>query len=218
MADVLAAHTDDFGYANLAIRGRKMRAVLAEQLEPALALEPDLVTIYAGANDIMRPSVDIDALVGDYDAALGRLVGAGARLVVFTAFDPVGFPVFGTMRGRFAVYNELVREVAERHDATLVDFWRMRDYRSAGMWAADRMHMSSAGHRRMAMAVLEALGVDHDLLPVDLRPAPHLTKRERRAANVDWVRAHAAPWVKRRLSGTSSGDSLDPRYPTLGRP
>ena len=38
----------DFGYANLAIRGRKLDAVIAEQVEPAVALEPDLVTIYAG--------------------------------------------------------------------------------------------------------------------------------------------------------------------------
>ncbi len=217
-ADVLAAQVDDFGYANLAIRGRKMRAVLEEQLEPALALEPDLVTIYAGANDIMRPAVDIDRLVAHYDAALERISDSGAHLLVFTAFDPGGYPVFGTMRGRFAVYNELVREVAERHGATLVDFWRMRDYRSAGMWAPDRMHMSSAGHQRMAIAVLDALGIDHELAPLDLPSAPRLTKQEIRAANVDWVRTHAAPWVKRRLTGTSSGDALDPRYPTLERP
>jgi lysophospholipase L1-like esterase len=218
VADVMASQSGEFGYANFAIRGRKLRAVLAEQIEPALALEPDLVTIYAGANDILRPSVDIDGLVADYDEALGRLVGAGAHLLMFTAFDPGGFPVFGAMRGRFAVYNELVREVAEHHDATLVDFWRLRDYRKPGMWADDRMHMSSAGHQRMAMAVLDALGVEHDLIPVDLPPAPPLTKKERRAANVDWVRAHAAPWVKRRLTGTSSGDSLDPRFPRLTRP
>src|SRR5690349_15622946 len=62
VAEVLAAEADDFGYANLAIRGRKLRPILAEQLEPALALEPDRVTIYAGAYDIMRASVDGDAL------------------------------------------------------------------------------------------------------------------------------------------------------------
>lgn len=218
VAAVLATQTGDFGYANLAIRGRKLRAVITEQIDPALALEPDLVTIYAGANDIMRPSVDIDALAADYDEALGRLVSSGAHLLMFTAFDPGGFPVFGTMRGRFAVYNEFVREIAERRGATLVDFWRLRDYRAFGMWADDRMHMSSAGHQRMAIAVLDALGVAHDLVPLDLPAAPGLTKQEQRAANVDWVRTHAAPWIKRRLTGKSSGDSLDPRYPTLTRP
>src|SRR6476469_6985763 len=82
VAEVLATRTDDFGYANLAIRGRKLDAILAEQLEPALALEPDLVTIYAGANDILRPTVDLDALVERYDAALGRIAATGARLLV----------------------------------------------------------------------------------------------------------------------------------------
>ena len=91
VAEVLAARTDDFGYANLAIRGRKMDQILAEQLEPALSLKPDLVTVYAGANDIMRPSVDIDALVERYAAAVARLAGSGAHVVLWTAFDPGGY-------------------------------------------------------------------------------------------------------------------------------
>ena len=62
VAEVLATRTDDFGYANLAIRGRTLRPILAEQLEPALALRPDLVTIYAGGNDLIRPRCDVDAL------------------------------------------------------------------------------------------------------------------------------------------------------------
>ena len=83
VAEGLAARTADFGYANLAIRGRKMDAILAEQVEPALALRPDLVSVYAGGNDILRPKVSIDALVQRYDAAVapaGRLRGARRAL------------------------------------------------------------------------------------------------------------------------------------------
>src|SRR3546814_1658686 len=58
VAEQLAKHSDDFGYANLAIRGRKLDPILAEQLEPAVAMRPDLVTIYAGGNDLLRPKVD----------------------------------------------------------------------------------------------------------------------------------------------------------------
>lgn len=218
VAEVLAATTPDFGYANLAIRGRKLGPILDEQLEPALALDPDLVTIYAGANDILRPRVDLDALVERYDAALGRLAATGARLLVWTAFDPGGSAVFGAMRGRFAIYNELVREAADRHGATLVDYWRMREYRDWRLWDDDRMHMSAAGHQRMATAVLDLLGVDHPLEPLPLRELPVLTPAERRAANRAWVRESAVPWVHRRITGRSSGDGLEPRYPVLGRP
>src|SRR5690606_9101634 len=58
-ADRLALHVaqaqgEPLLYANLAIRGRKTRQVLDEQLEPALAMRPDLATVFAGTNDIIR--------------------------------------------------------------------------------------------------------------------------------------------------------------------
>lgn len=214
VAEVLAH--DDFTYANLAIRGRKLLPILAEQIEPTIAMQPDLVTIYAGANDVLRPRVDIDGLIEAYDTAIGRLADTGARVVMFTAYDPGGSAVFGALRGRFAIYNALVRQVAERHGATLVDFWRLRDYRDDRLWDADRMHMSAAGHQRMAIAVLDVLGVAHDLAPLPLDERPVLSASDRRAANLEWARTHAAPWVKRRLTGTSSGDLVGARWPDLG--
>jgi lysophospholipase L1-like esterase len=215
VAEVLARRTDGFGYANLAIRGRKLPAVLAEQIEPALALTPDLVTLYAGGNDILRPKVDIDALMRDYATAVGRLRSTGAHVVLFTGFD-LGFaPLFRHLRGRVAIYNELVREIADDASATLVDYWRMREFRDARLWDVDRMHMSAAGHQRMAIAVLDTLGVAHDLRPEELTPAPTLDPRARRTADLAWARSHLAPWVQRRLRGTSSGDGLSPRHPTL---
>ena len=213
VAEVLGERDPALGYVNLAIRGRKLGAVLDEQLEPALAAGPDLVTLYAGGNDVMRPSVDLDALVARYDEAVGRLRASGATVLLFTAFDPAGFPLFAAMRGRFAVYNELVREVADRHGTLLVDFWRLREYRDPRMWDVDRLHMSSAGHRRMAIEVLDVLGVEHALPLPELAERPVLTRRQTRAEHLAWARAHAAPWVGRRVRGTSSGDALRPRYP-----
>lgn len=221
VAEVLADRAEQdgrpFGYANLAIRGRKLLGILAEQVEPALALEPDLVTVYAGANDILRPRVDVDALVAAYDEALGRLAATGARLLVFTAFDPGGSATYRLLRGRFALYNELVREAAERHGADVVDFWRMREYRHWGYWDDDRMHMGPAGHQRMAIAVLDTLGVPHDLPLPEPREVVEAARREQWRQHADWVRTSAAPWVHRRLTGRSSGDGLDPRYPALTR-
>lgn len=218
VAEVLAAQSPDFGYANLAIRGRKLDGILAEQVEPALALQPDLVTIYAGANDILRPRVDLDALVERYDVALGKLAATGARLLVWTAFDPGGSALYRPVRGRFALYNELVRTAADRHGATIVDFWRLREYRDWRYWDEDRMHMGPAGHQRMAVEVLDTLGVPHALEPLALREVVPLTRAEQRAANSAWLRESAVPWVHRRLTGRSSGDGLDPRHPVLHHP
>ncbi|HUG51138.1 MAG TPA: SGNH/GDSL hydrolase family protein, partial [Terrimesophilobacter sp.] len=60
VAEVLSEKTEDFAYANLAVRGRLLNRIMDEQIEPALALRPDLVTISAGGNDIIRPNTDPD--------------------------------------------------------------------------------------------------------------------------------------------------------------
>ena len=174
---------------------------------------PDLVTLYAGANDIIRPRVDLDDLATAYDDAVARLAGTGATVVLFTAFDPGGSAVYRPLRGRFAVYSEAVRETADRHGALIVDFWRMREYRDFGYWDTDRMHLGPAGHQRMAMAVLDRLGVAHDLAALPPTEHPVLTGRELRAANLAWARTHAGPWVHRRLTGRSSGDGVEPKRP-----
>jgi lysophospholipase L1-like esterase len=216
VAEVLAAQSGgDFGYANLAIRGRKLPAILAEQLEPALALQPDLVTIHGGGNDVLRPRVDLDALAAAYDEGVGRLVGSGARVVVFTIADPGINPVFRMIRGRTAVFNEWVREIADRHGATLVDMWRMRGWKVSEVMDEDRLHLNPVGHQAIAIAVLDALAADHALTPLPF-PAPVAqTARERRAANMAWARQHAVPWVHRRLTGRSSGDGVEPKRPAL---
>ena len=87
VAEVLGTGVAGFGYANLAIRGRKLREVLDEQLEPALAMRPDLVTVYAGGNDILRPSVDVDAMLAPYDDAVARLRQVSTEVLLFTGFD-----------------------------------------------------------------------------------------------------------------------------------
>jgi lysophospholipase L1-like esterase len=217
VAAVLATQTPDFGYANLAIRGRKLDGVIAEQVDPAVRLEPDLVTIYAGANDIMRPKVDIDELVGRYDEALGRLAKTGARLLVFTAFDPAGSAIYRPLRGRFALYNEQVRWAADRHGATIVDFWRMREFRDWRYWDPDRLHLGPLGHQRMAIAVLDVLAVPHGVDQPELPPEVVLGRTGRYRANADWTRTHFVPWVHRRLTGRSSGDLVKPKRPGLTR-
>jgi lysophospholipase L1-like esterase len=217
VAEVLAAGSDDFGYANLAIRGRTLRRILAEQIEPAIALRPDLVTIYAGGNDLIRPRCDVDALGELYDDAIAKLAATGATVGVFTAFDPGGGGPFARLRGRFAIYIERVREIAERHGAVVLDSWRMRPEHPELMWSEDRLHLGSLGHRAVAIEVLDTLGIPHRLDLADPTGSLGETRfREGKRADLDWVVKHAAPWVKRRLSGRSSVDGITPNRPELG--
>ena len=214
----LAHPEDSLGYANLAIRGKKMNQILTEQIDVAVAMKPTLVTIYSGINDILRPKVDIDAMIARYADGLAKLAATGARVLVFTGFDASTSKIFSSIRGRTAVYNELVREVAQDHGAELVDYWRFREYNDWRLWGVDRMHMSTAGHINMANRVLEQLGETVRIPMPDLPPIPVRTAAETLKDNAAWTREYVGPWVGRRLRGVSSGDNLSARWPSLRSP
>ncbi len=218
VAEQLVLADPSWGYANLAIRGKKLHQVLGEQVDAAIAMNPTLVTLYAGGNDILRPKVDIDAIVSAYDAGIAKLRTSGAAVLVFTGFDSGNSPVFGRTRGRTAIYNELVREAVDNNGAVLVDYWRMKNLQDERYWAVDRLHMSPAGHMLTAKKVLEVLrGTDAIAVPeLDQLPARNRVEQLRRDAQ--WAREYLGPWVSRRLRGVSSGDNLNPRYPDLIQP
>ena len=94
VAEELAQGTEDFAYANLAVRGKLIQQIIDEQIEPALALRPDLITISAGGNDVIRPRTDPDEIAARFEYAIERLSRDRATIVIFTGVD-VGFsPVF----------------------------------------------------------------------------------------------------------------------------
>lgn len=215
VADVLGAADPEFAYANLAVRGKLMPQVLKEQLPRALAMKPDLVSLYAGGNDLMRPKVNIDELMRRYRAAVAQCTVAGARVILFTGVDGVDDPVFRKMRGRVAIYNEHVRAIAAEHSCLLVDMWSMKQLRDRRMWSADRLHLNSLGHNEVAISVLDGLGVPHELTRAVLPVPPMVDRRAQRAQDLRWAREHVVPWVLRRLRGESSGDVIRPRRPEL---
>ncbi|WP_307799792.1 SGNH/GDSL hydrolase family protein [Actinomadura nitritigenes] len=206
-----------FGYANLAIRGRLLDRIVDEQLPAALDLKPDLVSVSGGGNDLLRPGVDIDALAARMDEAVAAIRAAGADAVLFTGVDPAGSPVIRRTRGRVAVFNEHLRAIAARRGAFVVDQWSMDVLRDWRCWGVDRLHMSPEGHRRVALAMLEALGVPDagDWREPELAPLPELSRGAQRLANARWARGYLAPWIGRRLRGRSSGDLVTAKRPTL---
>ncbi|MBJ8342504.1 SGNH/GDSL hydrolase family protein [Antrihabitans sp. YC3-6] len=211
----LARTMPDLGYANLAIRGHVLAQVIDAQLEPALAMQPDLVAISAGGNDILRPSVDLDSLMERYDSTIAQLAGTGARVIVFTTFDGSFDALYKRLRGRAATYNEYLRGIADDHGAEIVDFWRMKDFSDRRMWSADRLHLNEIGHTRMAAEVLDVIGVPHALRPPPFPPPSERTRGEIRREDLEWTRDTLIPWIGRRIRGISTGDGLPAKYADL---
>ncbi|HEY0246710.1 MAG TPA: SGNH/GDSL hydrolase family protein [Gryllotalpicola sp.] len=215
VAEVLAAQASDFSYANLAVRGKLVRQILADQVEPAVALQPDLITISAGGNDVIRPGTDPDEIADIFERAIARLAPTGATLVVFTGVDVGWSGTFKAIRGKVAVYNENVRAIAKKYGALVADQWALREIQDQRMWSIDRLHMSPLGHQAVARMVLDTLEVAHELPAVAPAPLPLLSWREARAEDLQWAREYAWPWVVRRIKRVSSGDGMPPKRPRL---
>lgn len=213
VAEVLAGSVADFAYANLAVRGKLIPQIVADQVEPALALSPDLVTVCAGGNDVIRPGTDPDEIAEQLEDAVIRLGSDGATVVVFTGVDTGFSPVFRRFRGKAAIYNENVRAIAERHDCIVADQWALKEIQDPRFFTDDRLHMNPLGHHEVARMVLRALNVPNDLRPMQPEPLPALSWRQARANDLVWARVHMVPWVLRRLRHQSSGDGATAKLP-----
>lgn len=209
LAQALADRADaDVQYANLAIRGRLLGRIIDEQVEPALALEPDLVSIVGGGNDMLRPGSDPDALAARLEAAVVKLRTAGVDVLLGLGVDTADSGLMSLLRGRVAIYNTNVTTIAQRHDAYLLNLWGIRSTHDWRMWHADRLHFNAAGHERVTQAALMALGLGPDAPDWDdpLPPAPPARVTQRVHEEFTWTREHLVPWIGRRLHHTSSGD------------
>lgn len=213
----VAAGKEPLRYANLAIRGRKLRSILTEQVPAALELRPDLVSVIGGGNDILRPNADVDRLARNLEHAVSRLRGAGIDVLMATGFDASQSPLVGLTRPRVGVYNAHIWSIARRQGAYVLDLWGMPALQDWRVWSEDRIHLTPAGHARVAQAALVALGQAPDDAAWDdpLAPLPPAPALDRARQNAQWVRTHVVPWAQRRLRGTSSGDGRLPKAPEL---
>ncbi len=212
VAEELARGQQDFAYANLAVRGRLLEQIVDQQVQPALDLHPDLITISAGGNDLLRPGGDPDVLGNRLDSVVAILSASGATVVLFTGPD-VRETMLGSIRSKTAIYNENVRTIAARHDALIADMWALRQLTSPQMWASDRLHFSPLGHHTIAAMVLDTLAVRHTLEPLQPKELPTRTWRAARAEDLVWAREYFVPWVLRRLRHQSSGDGVLAKRP-----
>ena len=216
LAARMAARTPDFRYANLAVRGKLIGQIVAEQVDVAAAMQPDVITLVGGLNDTLRPKCDMGRVRGLLEEAVERLAPACKQLVLMRSPGRQG-PVLERFRPRMEELFTCVDDLASRHGALVVDLYGAASLGDPRMWDVDRLHLTSDGHRRVAEAVWQTLGYDaedaewHTPMP----PSAPLDWRARRAADARFARQYLLPWIVRRLTGRSSGDGLPAKRPEL---
>lgn len=206
LAARLAARTPGFRYANLAVRGKLIGQIVDEQVGAAADMRADVVTLVGGLNDTLRPRCDMGMVRGRFEEAVERLAPSCKHLVLMRSPGRDG-PVMERFRPRMEELFALVEDLAERHGALVVDLYGAPSLADPRMWGVDRLHLTAEGHRRVAEAVWQTLGLPavsdwRTPMPASVRPR----WAARRMSDIRFARRHLVPWIGRRLTGRSSGD------------
>jgi lysophospholipase L1-like esterase len=218
LAARLAGLNPELRYANLAVRGKLAGEIHAEQLAPALDLRPDLATVVAGLNDVLRPKFDLDAVSGHMEAMFASLTKAGATVgtVTFPNVAKIA-PLARPLLPRVLALNARIRETAARHGVRVVEAFEVEVVTDARIWSADRLHASPIGHQRIADSMAHALALpgadDSWTHPFPALPAQ--ARLEVIRAELRWLSGFLGPWVARRLRGVSSGTGRTAKRPEL---
>lgn len=205
-------------YANLAVRGRRVRQVLDEQLPQALAMQPDVVTVCAGMNDVTRPGRFFNEALADLDMLYSRLAESDATVLTPT-FPNVAklVPVGRLLAWRVTRINDAIRAAAERHGFGLVDLYTAAAMQDLDTWSADRIHASTKGHMLFAHAAAQALNLPVSNL--DWAPSSGTALQPSHAARayaqLRWTQKILIPWIWHRLRGRPMGDGRSAKRPCL---
>jgi lysophospholipase L1-like esterase len=169
IADALDDRVDEVFLANLGVPGAD-----AEQIDQALELflksevEPNLVTVWAGANDVIQGE-DVDDFEDEIEAIFGRVRDRSDGLIVAANIpDLTELPRFrdnpddNVTRERIEEFNQAIAEQAEDNDVLLVDLYS-EPVEDDLVSDRDGFHPNNEGHQKIAdqflKVILPALGL-----------------------------------------------------------
>jgi phosphatidylinositol alpha 1,6-mannosyltransferase len=161
----LAGPGGELAFRNFAVAGATSTDVAIWQLQQAIELRPDLLSLVCGANDVLlsvRPDPEVfaavlDGIVASLRTRLPQLVIVTATYPRIDALRPVRERTGVRIGEGMAAVNVAIREVSARYDLTCLEWAGHPGVEDRENFAGDRFHPSAEGHRRAATAFLDGL-------------------------------------------------------------
>jgi hypothetical protein len=180
-------------------------------------MQPDLFSIFGGANDMLSVTCDFAGIRADLAAIFGDARSRDCTVVTFTMPDPSSInPFGGRFRGRMLHFNDIIREEAERYGVLVMDFQHYPIIQDPRLFSSDRLHGNELGHERVAAAMAWRLGIegaDESWAEPFPEAPPRLRTREQLAADVEWARRYFAPWIGRGIRRSPQGSGFPAKRP-----
>lgn len=217
LAGILAKEAEEkgyqFQYANLAIRGANLTKIIEIQLPKALRMQPDLVTVMAGSNDLMTRAEKLPELMERFRLGLLSLKAAGCDVVVANTINPLHLRLFKNLRKRSERFSNMIQQVADDLDIQVLDVFGIEDFEQLMFWAEDMVHFSGHGHIAVANKAARLLDLDYRYPELDPQELTPLTRGM--LETIRWVFRDVIPFVDRRIKGVTSGDGMSPKLEQL---
>ena len=161
VAAALARERDGVTYANLAKHRAKAADIRDTQLGPTLDLEPDLVAIIGGGNDLFAEEFDIGPVEAAIDDIVGALTDTGATVVTYETLDFPGAypdPAFEEFNRRLLDLYAATRETARERGTLHVDLYTEPWARERYCFSEDLQHPTMRAQALCASATIRVLG------------------------------------------------------------
>jgi lysophospholipase L1-like esterase len=162
LADAFRTVRPDFKFFNLGERYKTTRDIRERQVGRALELKPDLVTVWAGGNDMLIENYDVRITETEFEAMIAALEETGATILTGTwpnIFESGVMPeeLAVLIRDKWVAMNEAVRKVAQRHDVVFIDMQRMEFGTDPDIWSQDLQHINRRGQALTAELMVRTL-------------------------------------------------------------
>ncbi|WP_263704723.1 SGNH/GDSL hydrolase family protein [Bacillus thuringiensis] len=154
----------DIECANFAKRGLVTEEIRLQQLEKALTFNPDLVSLIAGANDVLKGRWNHDAYKNDMEFMIDTLSKAGADIIIanlpdFTVRLPFASEKKQEIKEQLLEANEVIHSLSREYKLHHVDFWNHHVVNDNTLWSKDLIHPNSKGYVKVAELIFSSLPV-----------------------------------------------------------
>ncbi|MGG0301810.1 SGNH/GDSL hydrolase family protein [Bacillus albus] len=156
----------DIEYANFAKRGLVTKEIRSQQLEKALKLNPDLVSLIAGANDVLKGRWNYQEYKNDMEFMIDTLSKTDADIIIaslpdFTVRLPFSSEKKQMLKKQLLEANEVILSLSREYKLHYVDFWNHQLVNDNSLWSTDLIHPNSKGYVKVAELIHSSLPV-HD--------------------------------------------------------
>ncbi len=158
-------YTPELKYTNLAKRGLVTQEIRLKQLEKALALQPDLVSLIAGANDILKGRWNRNEYKNEMELMIDSLSKSGASIIIanlpdFTVRLPLPSEQQQLLKKQLLEANEVIQSLSNEYELYHIDCWNHPMANDHTLWSKDLIHPNSRGYREIAETIFNRLSVN----------------------------------------------------------